>query len=189
MNDNLKFDGLYRHLSSGGYCNWWRFYEDGVSVRGQTTPQSYAQVATWLNRDKQTHCPFSWADERSLDLELRVPHPHDATVTTFQRTVHVGEGTIADQAKGEKRSPVELYTFIPMSAEMLDPGPGPHKLQRISYAKLLKLGIPEAHIDLLKRGSMSVKVMQSATAEEISLKNELSLKIARQIVAWRDGQA
>ena len=76
-----------------------------------------------------------------------------------------------------------------MSAEMLDPGPGPHKLQRISYAKLLKQGIPEAHIDLLKRGSMSVKVMQSATAEEISLKNELSLKIARQIVAWRDGQA
>jgi hypothetical protein len=189
MNDLLQFDGLYRHLRGGGNCAWFRFYEDGVSVCGQTTPMSYSQVATWLNRDTQTHCPFSRPDARTLDLELRVKHPNDGTVTSFQRTVHVGEGTIADQAKGEKRSPVELYTFIPMSAKALDPGPGPYNFNRVSYAKLLKLGIPEAHIELLKRGSMSVKVMQSGTAEEISLKNELSLKIAEQIVAWRDGQA
>jgi hypothetical protein len=146
-------------------------------------------VATWLNREQQTHCPVTRVDERTVDLQLRVAHPNDGTVTTFPRTVHVGEGTIADQAKGEKRSPVELYTFVPMSPEALDPGPGPHNFNRVSYAKLLNLGIPEAHIELLKRGPMSVKVMQSATAEEISVKNELSLRIAQQIVAWRDGQS
>lgn len=189
MNDLLRFDGLYRHLRPGGHCAWFRFYPDGVSVCGQTTPQSYAQVATWLNREKQTHCPFSWVEEGVLDLELRVPHPTDGTYSSFPRTVHVGEGTIADQAKNDKRSPVEQYSFIPMPSELLDPGPGPHTLNRISYAKLLKLGIPQAHIDLLQRGPMSVKVMQSATAEEISAANELSLQVAQQIVAWRDGQS
>ncbi len=192
MNDLLRFDGLYRHLRPGGHCAWFRFYPDGVSVCAQTSPQSYAQVATWLNRDKQTHCPWSWseADEGTLDLELRIPHPTDGTVSSFARTIHVGEDTIADQAADahkHSRATVEQYSFIPLAPAALD-ATAPGRFQRISYAKLLKLGIPQAHIDLLQRGPMSVKVMQSATAEEISAANALSMKVAAQIVAWRDGQ-
>lgn len=193
MNDLLRFDGLYRHLRPGGHCAWFRFYADGVAVCAQTSPQSYAQVATWLNQAQQTHCPWSWSEEEEgvLDLELRIPHPTDGTVSSFARTIHVGEATIADQAADahkHSRATVEQYTFLALPAAQLDPS-SPGRFNRISYAKLLKLGIPQAHIDLLQRGPMSVKVMQSATAAEISAANALSEKVAAQIVAWRDGQA